>query len=201
MQFAVKTPEIKSSIIVEKQEGSGQSLLTFEASDELDLSDILIENIPNEINVISIPNVENTSNILTINRTSNDLTVQQKGEISPGRYLFDIQYVDGNLNTITQNFQKDILEQNNSAQIIAPTNSIVASDTPYGNIELFDEGGIEKVELFLKDGFAQVLNFNFDSISEGDLQVVWNETDRVITVSGNGTESLHPNSEHFYFRI
>ena len=57
--FAVKTPEIKSSFIVEKQENNGQSLLTFEASDELDLSDILIENIPNEINVISIPNVEN----------------------------------------------------------------------------------------------------------------------------------------------
>ena len=64
---------------------------------------------------------------------------------------------------------------------------MIVNSTPFANIELSDDKGIESIDIILKSGFTDDLSMNLDQNQADDLSLTWSDELNTISINGEGS--------------
>ena len=186
LRFKVEASGPKSSFVLgQAQNQANQKYYAFETSTN-DVVKTITEGIPNSVKSLAYSATTGQSPF-EITRNGQNLELSNSSTLSPGKYEFELDYIDENLNVISEVIEIDVFKYNEAPSIISESAKIITSAMPFSDYAIQDDGDITSINITLGNGFGEITGVSSTTQYSQTISTSLDNTTKTITLTGSGT--------------
>jgi hypothetical protein len=186
LRFKVEASGPKSSFLLgQAQNQANQKYYAFETSTD-DVVTTITNGIPTSVTTLAYSLIA-TKSPFEITRSGENLELSTSSMLNPGAYEFELNYLDENLNVISELIEIDVFEYNEAPNIISDSAEIMTTSLPFSDYTIQDDGDIISISVTLGEGFGEITDFSTTTEYSQTISTSLDSATKTITLAGLGT--------------